>query len=143
MVVSGGSSRESGNTVERLDLTKDVWVELPKMVKERNRHAMCSAKDTIFVFCGIVPGVPQPLSCNSIERLDTRDLSAGWQIVEIAFFLSPRRGLGIAPLNEREIVILGGLDETGRPLKDIYVFNVEEMSLSQVNSSASAFDEGS
>ena len=58
--------------------------------------------------------------------------------LEIETSMAPRRGLGVAKVSKNEIVILGGLDTTGRPLKDIFIFNAETQAIREVNS----FEEG-
>ena len=52
--------------------------------------------------------------------------------------MAPRRGLGAAQVSANEIVLLGGLNESGRPLKDFFIFDAQDKSVKEVNS----FEEG-
>ena len=67
-VIGGrGDSWEVSNRVERLDLWKNKWSELPSLQIARECHASCTLDHSaIYVFCGI-DNKNQYL--NSIEKL--------------------------------------------------------------------------
>ena len=117
-------------------------MQLPRM-----KHECCTIGQTVYVFCGQAPK-NKSHSENSIESLELnfsryRGLysfasASEWQLLSLQNSMAPRRGLGVAQVSPTEIVMLGGLDASGRPLKDFFIFDAQQMTVREVNS----FEEG-
>ena len=80
----------------------------------------------IYVFCGGDENYKDYL--NSIEVISETSLvqnsTATWQLIEVPQnILIPREFPGVAPMNDTEIVIMGGHGSFGRYLSHIVVFN--------------------
>ena len=66
-----------------------------------------------------------------METLDTREVGARWQLIEIAAsMMQPRFGLGVAPHGLHEFTIMGGYSQDndndakeGHQLADIHIFD--------------------
>ena len=70
-VVIGGREKNQKllDQVERLDITKGNWRELPSLVVARECHAACTLNNIIYVFCGFAE---RGASLNSFEKLPIR-----------------------------------------------------------------------
>ena len=83
----------------------------------------------MYVFCGINED-DEPL--NSIESLNVKALEGGqpqkWQLVDIPepVFMLPRTNVIVAPINNKDIFILGGGE-----FQDAYIFDTDETTLTQ------------
>lgn len=113
------------STVSCYDIINDTWyVGYPKLNKTRFGASACVLGAKFYVFCG---GIDYSLcKRNSIEKISESTLfphsAARWELIEVrSNILSPRYAAGVAPLNEKEIVILGG-DNVAYPY-DVVVFN--------------------
>ena len=139
VVATGGL--ESGIPVEkthRFEMSTQTWQQLPDMNVARSHHASCSLDGNVYVFCGQDRN-QEPL--NSIEVLEDTasnlDLIEAWKLIRVAdTILFPRSSPGVAPLNDNEIVVMGGFggepgDEEG-PLGDVVIFDVEQRSCTKV-----------
>ena len=94
---------------------------MPRLNNARSSAAGCYAGAFVYVFCG---GFGR-LKLNSVERLDTRVLSKGWEIILFSnteFF--PRTSPAAVALNCTQIVIFGG-HGGGSSLSDAVIFNTE------------------
>ena len=119
--------------VEKHDIETDAWDLLPSLNIKRNAAAACVLNHIAYVFCGS----GDDGNLNSIERLalergaDEDDLSHAWQLFtpDIAEF-SPRYYPAVAPLNNREIVILAGYDEDYK--NDVFLYDTEAHSVTKV-----------
>lgn len=84
----------------------EAWKEMPSLNVGRQSHASCATQGTVFVFCGF-SAADEALS--SLEMLHTKQSPNRWQFFNISNHdLSPRFGLGVAPINANEIAIIGG-----------------------------------
>ena len=80
----------------------------------------------IYLNSGIIPYTKDYL--NLIEVISETSLvqnsTATWQLIEVPQnILIPREFPGVAPMNDTEIVIMGGHGSFGRYLSHIVVFN--------------------
>ena len=67
--------------VERYDITRDKWEELPTLNHGRAMHSSCSFNERYaFVFCG--EEMPRGGLSKSIERLDNHQKETGWLLIE-------------------------------------------------------------
>ena len=67
--------------VERYDISRDKWEELPTLNYGRALHSSCSFNDRFaFVFCG--EDMPKGGLSKSIERLDMHEKDKGWILIE-------------------------------------------------------------
>ena len=92
----------------------------------RRSHSGCSLNDSVYVFCGYNKTNEW---LNSIERLNANYfVNAGtdsqWIAITVASgMIKARSNPIVAPMGEREIVILGGSFK--RYLADGYIFNAD------------------
>jgi hypothetical protein len=122
-IVVTGSRKENENAhqkCEQYNLDLDIWFEIPPLNEGRHYHASCSFKDRfIFVFCGISNASKKYI--NTIEVFDHNTKKA-WNLVSIPPANFPaRQGLGVAQMNNEEILIFGGF--SGKFMKDTHIFN--------------------
>ena len=79
---------------------------MPELKEARRLHASCVHDEFVYVFCGQNPATKATI--NSIERLDSQDIQE-WELIEIPEAqLSPRYALAVTPINDIEILLLGG-----------------------------------
>ena len=114
---SGGNYSD---LVGRYEIADDVWQEMPRLMVARCGHSSCAIGDSVYVLCGRT----EHDFLNSIERLDTSDLQAGWQLMQLSVgSLRPRDQSVCCALSLNEIVILGGRTTHDALLNDVVVFN--------------------
>ena len=65
-------------SVERYDIANDAWEEMPHLNESRADHSSCALATAVYVFGGF-KGLHTWLT--SVEKLETRDLKAGWQLI--------------------------------------------------------------
>ena len=114
LIVSGSFSVEleqAYKRVERYDMQRKKWEDLPKLNQGRALHSTCAFKDRYaLVFCG--EQMPNGGLTNSIERLDMNNLVAGWRTITIAsaknHLTRPRQVPAVVQLNTTDILIMGG-----------------------------------
>ena len=97
------------------DIKTNKWRVAPSLNIARYMHASCAIGKTVYVFCGKVPGL---LITNSIERsrVTGRSQMEPWELLQVnGSSLAPRHSLGVCPLNQTEIVIIGGQSLTNNP----------------------------
>ena len=94
-------------------------------------HASCCHDDFLYVFCGQDPSTKAIL--NSIERFDTQESESEWELIEIEETdLTPRFAIGVVPINETEILILGGKGVNNIEYHSFIVVNTEDFSCQPV-----------
>lgn len=72
---------EAYKRVERYDIHKDKWEDLPRLNQGRALHSSCSFNDRhAYVFCG--EEMPRGGLSKSIERLDMLEKDEGWILIE-------------------------------------------------------------
>ena len=124
---------ESYQRVDWYNVEETVWKRAPDLNVPRAAHSGCSIGEKTYVFCGATNGRK---AINSIESLNAEDLIAGtarleWDLIEVPVeTLAPRWGLIVAPINENEIVVMGGY-KAGY-FGDGYLFDVNTLQLQQV-----------
>ena len=86
LIVSGSFSVEleqAYKRVERYDIARDKWEDLPRLNQGRALHSSCAFNDRYaLVFCG--EQMPKGGLTNSIERFDMNNQAAGWREITIA-----------------------------------------------------------
>ena len=101
------SSVKSTRLANRLNLRTKRWETVADLNYERYHHASCALGAYVYVFCGL--SGPLMLSTNTIEKLDATRPDSRWTLIHVPETeLPPRYGCIAAPLNNKEIVILGG-----------------------------------
>ena len=126
----------SSATSELYSVEEDKWQELPRLQKIRQKHASCAIGINVYVFCG-----HDRLwwSNEMIERLDLQNLSVGWRTISVKAGLTLRHSLGVAPLNEVEVLIVGGKDEeVWGDLNDLVIFNTATEKASKLKQPSTA-----
>ena len=114
LFIAGGIPDAIGclSTVSKYDISDDTWSGgYPQLQTARGNASACILKTFVYVFCGYN-------SCgylNSIEVISETALvphsQARWQLIEVPKnILIPRVVCAVAPINETDIVILGGYD---------------------------------
>ena len=104
---------------------------MPSLEEARSAAGGCYAGASVYVFCG---GYGR-LKLNSVERLDTREVGKGWELIQLANEdLIPRTSLAVVALNFTDIVIFGG-HAGGRSLSDAVIFDTETLQCKTVSSS--------
>ena len=119
--------------VEKHDIETNTWDMLPSLNIKRNAAAACVLNHIAYVFCG----AGEDGNLNSIERLslvqgaDGEAIDSAWQMYtpDIPEF-SPRYYPAVAPLNNREIVILAGFDDDYK--NDVFLYDTEAHSVTKV-----------
>lgn len=108
-------------TAERYDTVTNEWTEMPRLNLGRYRHSSCSLLDSIYVFCGMDRNANK---LSSIEIFNTRHWDEGWKLIQVPS-LRDRIFPAVSPLNDSQILILGGNDAIWNVMNDCYVFDVE------------------
>ena len=94
---------------------------MPELNQERTNAGACVLQAKIYVFCGSSDN-----EINSIEAISETALisnsTARWQLIEAPRnVLSSRTSLTVCPINDTEIVIMGGLNDDY--FSDLVVFD--------------------
>lgn len=131
----GGQAGTKLKSVLRFDLKFNQWQEMSQLKFARQGHSSCYLGDYIYVCCG--EGESGLL--NSVERLrilqdhPSNQASQIWQLVPQQNFPSnfhPRQWLLTSPINDSEILIMGGHDGSWR--NDGFILNVETQKCEKV-----------
>ena len=111
-----GGQNDSGQfykTVELYRLDANIWEDFPDLVTERSRASSCCHGSYVYVFCGLSTNG----SINTVERVAVEALQPGrtsdarWELIKpYPREISRRYQPIVAPLNDTQIVILGGND---------------------------------
>ena len=105
------------------------------MNQARYAAAACCLADQVYIFAGYDGD-----DClNSIEKIGAGSLISNgvdrWELIQTSpTILSPRIDPAVAPLNNTEIMIFGGLDEDGNNLGDVIVFDTKTKQCTKVMS---------
>ena len=117
---------KSLDTVEMYDTRTAAWSALPNLNKGRQNHAMTALGSVVYAFLGAVKGEDKKLHRNG--RIEKLNLGVGveaarWQ--EIVIDDRAGRGhLGVAPVSQHEILILGGFGLRDMTTNEHYLFDV-------------------
>ena len=121
----GVSSRTILRTVERYDILRNVWEEMPQMKVGRYNHGSCTLGSAVYALCGQITDIE---CLNSVEKLDTRDLPAGWRLIKMPpTSFVPRASLVTAALDSHQILIMGGWDSLDF-LSDVWSLDTRDQS---------------
>ena len=133
MLIGGtGAKNEILRTCSIHDLTKNSWiVGLPQMNKCRTGASSCFLKGIVYVFAGFTGYASKDGLSNSIEKIPEQSLVPGskavWDLIFVALdVLTPCVSLAVAPLNNNEIVILGGWNNgANTALGDVVIYDTK------------------
>lgn len=125
LVVTGNMPNGDDNSLtkkaERFDIRRNKWTELPELNVGRSQHSSCSVGSATYVFCGL--SSPDWSVLSSIEKLETSlkavstsdksaaAESAAWKLINLPDMIG-RVSLGVARLNYREVLIMGGVTDS-------------------------------
>ena len=103
---------DSLRSVERYDCTYDRWDILSELNVARYSHSSCILGMMVYVLAGLDES---DLKINSIEKLANIEgpvpsAMSPWQLIQPNESFQPRSNSVSCSWNEREIVILGGVD---------------------------------
>ena len=126
----GGANRDDYMTsCVRYDVQKNQWEDMPFLNEGRMSHSSCFLEDKIYVFSGRnAQGLIISIESLKITTDPTQQLTKNWTSIPTVDEFSPREASLCAPLNESEIVILGGY-MNGEMSSDIFIFNTVDKSL--------------
>ena len=132
------------SSVDCYNINIDQWFEAPPVHKERADASSCEQGDFIYTFGGLKFSAGYQLAdierLNAIQFTQQKRNNAGstlaWELMNITtedtIILTRRENAVMAPLNERQILILGGDGESGFK-SDAYILNTETSSIHQVS----------
>ena len=128
-IFASGGERKDGEalrSVERFDIIGDFWAEMPQMKVARYAHGSCTLATAVYVLCGW-----NGEWLNSVEKLETLNLVAGWLLIQIPpTSLTPRINQVVAALNSSQILIMGGMNREF--LGDALTFDTQDDSVRMV-----------
>jgi hypothetical protein len=124
-----GSRKENDNAhvkCECYNTDIDLWFEVPQLNEGRHYHASCSFLDRfVYIFCGISNSSKKYI--NSIEKFDNLTKKS-WELINIPVEnFASRQGLGVAQMNQDEIMIFGGFN--GKFMKDAHILKASTKQL--------------
>lgn len=111
----------------RFDLEAGNWEEMPPMNVARSESSSCALAGFLYVFCGIDIDDDISLSIEKLQLVPSAKIQKWyvWQLIpniNIAPDLTERSFPVVCPLNDREILIMGG--HTGKEyLNDVLVYD--------------------
>ena len=125
IVFAGDDSNHNPlHSVSCHDLVTNIWlVDLPKINQARSNASGCYLPAYVYIFAGYT----KDESINNIEKIASISLYSNckehWQLIEIPQnIFTPRQNPAVAPLNDTDIVIMGGW-HGGDYLNDVVVFD--------------------
>ena len=137
IVIAGEDCTKSNNSlsvVSCFNLARNIWSSKLRSLNEaRGNPSACSIQGHVFVFGGWNGG----RAINTIEKISQVDLKPDsaipWQLINVPPNVFPaRQNPAVAPLNDTEIVILGGYLGDNRYLSDVVVFDTTTSQCRQV-----------
>ena len=120
LAVSGTNT----NKVECLCFETQVIDELPSLNATRGEASCCLVNDVVYVFFGYSPEKKKCL--DSVEYLDMKNVEEGWKLIELNEKQFELKGVSVARLGAREMIIVGGENGKGEANKNMIYFNVDE-----------------
>ena len=120
----GGANRDDYmNSCVRYDVQKNQWEDMSFLNEGRMSHSSCFLGDKIYVFAGRnAQGLIDSIESLKITIDPTQQFTKNWKLIYEENEFEPREALLCAPLNESEIVIMGGY-MNGENSSDIFIFN--------------------
>ena len=126
LAVSGTNT----NKVERLCFETQVIDELPSLNSTRGEASCCLVNDVVYVFFGYSPEKKKCL--DSVEYLDMKNMEEGWKLIELNEKQFELKGVSVARLGAREMIIVGGENGKGEANKNMIYFNVDEKKMTKL-----------
>ena len=126
LAVSGTNT----NKVERLCFETQVIDELPSLNATRGEASCCLVNDIVYVFFGYSPEKKKCL--DSVEYLDMKNVEEGWKLIELNEKQYELKGVSVARLGAREMIIVGGENGKGEANKNMIYFNVDEKKMTKL-----------
>ena len=126
LAVSGTNT----NKVERLCFETPVIDELPSLNATRGEASCCLVNDVVYVFFGYSPEKKKCL--DSVEYLDMKNVEEGWKLIELNEKQFELKGVSVARLGAREMIIVGGENGKGEANKNMIYFNVDEKKMTKL-----------
>ena len=126
LAVSGTNT----NKVERLCFETQVIDELPSLNATRGEASCCLVNDVVYVFFGYSPEKKKCL--DSVEYLDMKNMEEGWKLIELNEKQFELKGVSVARLGAREMIIVGGENGKGEANKNMIYFNVDEKKMTKL-----------
>ena len=126
LAVSGTNT----NKVERLCFETQVIDELPSLNATRGEASCCLVNDVVYVFFGYSPEKKKCL--DSVEYLDMKNVEEGWKLIELNEKQFELKGVSVARLGAREMIIVGGENGKGEANKNMIYFNVDEKKMTKL-----------
>ena len=124
--VIGGLNTDSNEALvscEMLNTATQKWSTLPQLKHARIRPSLCYSNDWIYVVGGI--------GSEMIERFNV--FSRAWQAVELRL-LRPASQLGLLSLGSDRVLLLGGREENGSEICDVWLYDFDKESITQQSS---------
>ena len=111
LAIGGTLDDTCSSTVARHDLAEDSWSEMPSLNVARSQASSCILGRRVYVFGGCGDGESYLNSIEYLKLSSRQDESQGlaWMIVSLEM-VTPRINPVLCPLNERQIVLIGGSD---------------------------------
>ena len=126
LAVSGTNT----NKVERLCFETQVIDELPSLNATRGEASCCLVNDVVYVFFGYSPEKKKCL--DSVEYLDMKNVEEGWKVIELNEKQFELKGVSVARLGAREMIIVGGENGKGEANKNMIYFNADEKKMTKL-----------
>ena len=126
LAVSGTNT----NKVERLCFETQVIDELPSLNSTRGEASCCLVNDVVYVFFGYSPEKKKCL--DSVEYLDMKNVEEGWKLIELNEKQFELKGVSVARLGAREMIIVGGENGKGEANKNMIYFNADEKKMTKL-----------
>ena len=120
-------SNESLVSCELLNTVTQKWSTLPHLKHARISPSLCFNNDWIYAMGGI--------GSEMIERLNV--FGKTWQVLEISVFL-PASELGLVNVGADRVLLLGGREENGLEISDVWLYDFGKECISQQSSLNSA-----
>jgi len=117
-------------TVEKFDIMKNQWIELPPLNSSRERCSSAIYNDSMYVFFGL-DKFTNKYPCNfEKHKFDTDN----WILIYLNtnINLLKRQSVGVVPCQDnKKIFFVGGLNQYKNESKDIFHFNFKNNSFTQ------------
>ena len=126
LAVSGTNT----NKVECLCFETQVIDELPSLNSTRGEASCCLVNNVVYVFFGYSPEKKKCL--DSVEYLDMKNVEEGWKLIELNEKQFELKGVSVARLGAREMIIVGGENGKGEANKNMIYFNVDEKKMTKL-----------
>lgn len=126
---------------EMFSIETGMWCEAPSLRKPRQLHSSTSFGEMIYVFCGVDGSSGRKNYLTSIEYLSAREHVFGigcqlWRLIELGKEnLTPRCNPLVAPFNDTQILIAGGLDQKNEKLRDRILYDIKDSTFKSLPSS--------